>query len=757
MFNTTDEVLANFIVKFGYTGIVSLPVFFGNFIISSGSNKKYHYFHYIIAIFFIISIWTTPYFINGFYHYFFGFYPKANLLHPVYLVWLTYLMVDPHYYLWKNIYKNSSSNPDMKNKIKIFLTATFIFMLSSSDFAANYGANYYPIGFIFITIGLILYVNAIIKYKFMDIDISWRHSLKNIIYFSLFFGSLFVVIFGISKHNNLLAFSSVFFLVILSYFKPKIDAFLYNIFLRKYKKIWDNLKKAGDIKNIIYDTNTLINILISDIPKALDISHAEYYRLDEASQKFIASGLIQENKPKDIFLDDSLVTELNQKQTWLYIHNLENKNLLPIFEKMQIELCYPIFYTEANQKILVGILVYGKKKDNSIFNHEDLPLLAQTVEKAEIHINNIIKIKHISNNYADEFLKKYKNTNQRILLDETKRLSEYRDLNLLCEQSKKVVQRLLNVKNVEIYLYDRITQKEFVPPVRELNKIKISEDNYLIKYLMQTNEIVGISDLKRWSEELKLDDFKQAAETAEKMNAKFIIPLTDKKLLGFFTIDGKMDLLEYTQDDFVFLCVIKNILEITVRNIYLNEKSQLDPLTKIYNRNFLDAILEEEAIRGFRECVPLSLLMIDGDNFKWFNDEKGHDAGDKILVALVNCIKSTIRPTDELCRYGGEEFVVICKGTDNEGALMLANRINQEFKINKEIVRLNKLYKRKITVSIGVSTFQNKESKINYTNQEIAKFCENLIKKSDKAMYAAKAAGKDQVCNSQESKNNKKD
>lgn len=139
--------------------------------------------------------------------------------------------------------------------------------------------------------------------------------------------------------------------------------------------------------------------------------------------------------------------------------------------------------------------------------------------------------------------------------------------------------------------------------------------------------------------------------------------------------------------------------------------------------------------------------MIDGDNFKWFNDNYNHDAGDRVLLAIVNCIKSTIRPTDEICRYGGEEFVILCTGTDNSGAEMLAKRINDEFKKNQDIVRLNERFNRKITVSIGISTFSPKKNRTNYINQEILEYCEILIKKSDEAMYKAKAAGKDTFFN----------
>jgi diguanylate cyclase (GGDEF)-like protein len=567
--------------------------------------------------------------------------------------------------------------------------------------------------------------------------------LKNIIYFALFTSCLFGLNYGFFKRDYFIVSTSSILIILLNYFKPKIDDFLYNIFLKKYKTIWNNLKEAGKISHNIYETKAIIDILVIDIPKALNIENAVYYSLDESNQKYSMYQTNQENKRIEaISLENILAKQLTEKRQFMYVNYLDNKDVISVLEEMNIELCYPIFY----QDILNGILVYGKKQDKSLFNNEELTLLSETIEKAEIQINNIIKISHISSNYAEELLKKYKNTNQKMLLNETKRLSEIRDIDLLCEHSKKVVNRLLNVKDVEIFLYDRVNKKDYVS-TNGTEEIRVNEDNYLVKYLIQTNEIVATADLKKWAEESKLKDLKEAVEMAEKIKARFVIPLTDKKLLGFLIVDNKFESLEYTQDDFVFLSVIKNTLEITIRNIYLNEKSQKDPLTKLYNRNFLDARLEEEIIQGFRECVPVSYLMIDGDSFKKFNDENGHDAGDKVLIEIASCIKTTIRPSDEVCRYGGEEFSVICTGTKNDGAVMLGNRINEAFRVNPNILKLNEMYGKKITVSIGVSTFHNKDSRTQYSNQEIMDYCQKLKNKGDEAMYEAKRLGKDRSYN----------
>ncbi len=162
----------------------------------------------------------------------------------------------------------------------------------------------------------------------------------------------------------------------------------------------------------------------------------------------------------------------------------------------------------------------------------------------------------------------------------------------------------------------------------------------------------------------------------------------------------------------------------------LEELAYTDPLTGLSNRR----LFLEEARRMIeysrRYGEPLSLLMMDIDNFKNINDEYGHDVGDLTLKKLAEVIKRNIRGSDIAARFGGEEFVVLLPRTDEKGAELVAERIRRDFK--KDPVRVDG---REITttVSIGVAEIENGEN------------LEELIKKADTALYRAKRTGKDKV------------
>lgn len=147
-----------------------------------------------------------------------------------------------------------------------------------------------------------------------------------------------------------------------------------------------------------------------------------------------------------------------------------------------------------------------------------------------------------------------------------------------------------------------------------------------------------------------------------------------------------------------------------------------DPLTNVYNRRYFEIAIREEIGRALRQKYPLTLLMIDLDKFKWYNDTYGHREGDKVLqsVGLVLCY-STRSKVDKVCRYGGDEFVVILPHTDWRGALKVVERIFN---------RWDELDFKPVTFSVGISELIDKG--------DLEKTLSDLIKRADEAMYRAK-------------------
>jgi len=138
-------------------------------------------------------------------------------------------------------------------------------------------------------------------------------------------------------------------------------------------------------------------------------------------------------------------------------------------------------------------------------------------------------------------------------------------------------------------------------------------------------------------------------------------------------------------------------------------------------------MLEEQIKKSASEKGNFTLLMIDIDNFKKFNDEFGHQTGDTILKNISNIFRVVSRKIDTIARYGGEEFAIILPNTKKREALVLAERLR------KSVEESDKL--KNITISIGVASFpENGEKK------------EVLISNADRALYEAKRTGKNKAC-----------
>jgi len=175
--------------------------------------------------------------------------------------------------------------------------------------------------------------------------------------------------------------------------------------------------------------------------------------------------------------------------------------------------------------------------------------------------------------------------------------------------------------------------------------------------------------------------------------------------------------------------------QLTEERIRMMEKLQklaiTDGLTKLYNSRSFYSQLELEVDRFNRYRHPLSLLLLDIDNFKVYNDTYGHLEGDKVLVRFSQIIKSCLRANDSAYRYGGEEFTVILPETGGERAKTVAQRIRKTLESEKFSPKPGKDVK--ITISIGVTQYFPKE--------ELSTF----IQRADKAMYLSKQNGRNKV------------
>ncbi len=159
-----------------------------------------------------------------------------------------------------------------------------------------------------------------------------------------------------------------------------------------------------------------------------------------------------------------------------------------------------------------------------------------------------------------------------------------------------------------------------------------------------------------------------------------------------------------------------------------------DPLTGVFNRGHLDASLVSEFAFAQRHRVPLSILFVDLDHFTQVNNTYGHQAGDAALKLTAQAIQNAVRVEDIVTRYGGEEFVLVARGIDSAGGAILAERVRRTI---ESITIPYRGHAIRITASVGVATL---EPATPYENHE------QLIAAADRAVYRAKAEGRNRVC-----------
>lgn len=198
---------------------------------------------------------------------------------------------------------------------------------------------------------------------------------------------------------------------------------------------------------------------------------------------------------------------------------------------------------------------------------------------------------------------------------------------------------------------------------------------------------------------------------------------------------GAMDYIRKPFNVPVVKAKIRNHLELKKYKDLLKRDIRIDGLTRVANRRRFDEAFEEEKGRSIRSGNPLSILMIDIDLFKAYNDAYGHLQGDDVLRLVAKTLeKSLRRPGDLLARWGGEEFVALLPDTDMDGAYIVAEQLRKAIQ-DLGIVHEQSSIKRVITVSIGAATSVPGDQS-SYRN---------LLQWADEAMYSAKDLGRNRV------------
>jgi diguanylate cyclase (GGDEF)-like protein len=264
--------------------------------------------------------------------------------------------------------------------------------------------------------------------------------------------------------------------------------------------------------------------------------------------------------------------------------------------------------------------------------------------------------------------------------------------------------------------------------IRELLRELLEDENFSVSTASSGEE--GIEIAKERAFDVVITDLKMPGMSGIEVIRKFKEKNSNTTVIvitGYPTIESAVEAMKEGAYDYILkpfnLDHIKLVVRKAMERQNLLREAIVDPLTEVYNLRFFHETLSREISRAERYSIPLSLLMIDVDDFKKYNDSFGHQAGNTLLKELAKIFIDSVRKSDMVFRYGGEEFCILLPHT-GKGAVEVARRILY-------LVRKNL----PVTVSIGISTFP-----------EDAKSKEELIEKADIALYHAKKIGKNCVC-----------
>lgn len=256
----------------------------------------------------------------------------------------------------------------------------------------------------------------------------------------------------------------------------------------------------------------------------------------------------------------------------------------------------------------------------------------------------------------------------------------------------------------------------------------------LTEQILNSGEIFIVSDTEQ------SPFFQNPVAISEGIRSLICVPLIfQDEIVGILYLDDFKPR-DFDRQKLELLSILASFAALAIHNARLHNKTKLmaitDFLTGLYNHRYFQQILTQELGRARRYEKVLSLIILDIDNFKSFNDRFGHAVGDKVLVVIGEIIVSSLRKVDYAFRYGGEEFIILLPETSLEHAIMAAERMRA--KIAAEAADLvPESCGSKITVSAGVACYPE-----NGSNRE------DLFSLMDSYLYKAKSMGKNRVCHS---------
>jgi diguanylate cyclase (GGDEF)-like protein len=431
---------------------------------------------------------------------------------------------------------------------------------------------------------------------------------------------------------------------------------------------------------------------------------------DTALWKYILNG-----EPFDVSDDSGKL---------LFSKDFKNHNL----ERLQSQLWVPLGMGDE----LIGLATIGKRENNLPFDASDRYFLQQLSAHAVVCMNTCHQYEK-RRKEKEDLDKTLQNLS--LLYSIGKAMNYISDLKNLLQYILSKAIEVTSAEKGSLMLYDMETD--------QLNiRVLAGMEDSAFQEQVNNNEIAcrsfkpgeGIAGRVYMAAKpivvnnIKEDDIFIDSEKSYVRSIACIPMIVFNDVIGVINVTNKHHGQAFTEEDVEMLKAVADQAAVAINKAQLWDMAVTDSLTGLFVRRYFLVKLQEELHRAERYNNILSVVIADLDRFKNINDTYGHDAGDRALKTIGKFLQKNIRDVDVVARHGGDEFVIMIPEAANDAALILAERLRKQM----SVLELKDLPP--ITISLGIATFPDDGSDI-----------EDLIKKADAALYAAKRAGRNRV------------
>ena len=420
LFSTSDPKVADILVRVGYSGIIFIPFTFYHFVVKFTNLKREEFlvkFSYIVGGIFLILLWTTDLFISGKLPHDWGYYPRAGVLHPLYILFLSGAAGRIFVILLQKLKKEKDAlTPLQKNHVRYILLSIVAYTFASVDFLVNYGVAIYPFGFLFTLISASIVVYAIAKYHLLDISVLAARS-------SIFI-TVYAAVLGLPFWVGLQIGRKFWFIpVVMMAIFASAGPFIYNylrsraedVLLKEQRRYQRALLQVSKGMMLVKDLNKLIRLIVHVVARALKIRNVTLFLLDkDANRYFIKAVRYSNQMDSKLSLDDDdvivqyLRTEkmpivLGELKSRLHSNSIKNQSSIMSIERMMEEYKMAVIVPSFVQELLIGFLVLGEKSNGKVYTQDDLNVFKVLANQSALAIENAMFYQETGKTMAEKF------------------------------------------------------------------------------------------------------------------------------------------------------------------------------------------------------------------------------------------------------------------------------------------------------------------------------------------------------------------